>query len=746
MKLTIRAKLLIGFTLLLLLSSLGLAFSFTATGDYISSLTKDNQAQEAKKGSVQIQNFFTNINDITFGLARTYKDTFLNASQSAAFTDFSAINRYSIQNNEQINKITYLLPSGRQLYRFDIHGQVPQDSLNYEVYSDAFTNAAHGKTSISKVYFIDQSLGPHLDVFSPIYDNNHTVRSIVKMQIKLESLRKKLETIKYGERGFLYVVDEEGRLITHPSQQYVIQRPNLTSRKIVAMTAQNKKITKNDETYVNEKNIPVIAKAEKIPGINWIAIIEEPQVDANSYLIFLRNLFISTFIGASLLLLLVSLYLSENFTRPIRRLQKDAEKIEKKQMDTMEIIKTGDEIEALSRSFSSMVNQLLLRESSIKNENQKMMTLQQSLSDAVIGLDSEYQIIAFNRATEKITGFKAEEVKGKHINEVLLLYSDHERIIFDTYSDQNPSMKEKLREKGLRMTNTRGEKLTISITTSPILFDDKKTGYIIAFHDMTKEHELEEMKLDFVSMAAHELRTPLTAIRGYASILQQQKQDLLDVVGKEMLRKLIITGENLSNLIDNLLSVSRIERNMFSLDKKPVKVDMLITNVVDTLKNQTTMKKQQLNIKVPGDLPEIMADPFRITQVILNLAANASNYTFENGSITIEAQKKDGFIQVSVTDSGQGIPKEALSKLFTKFFRVSGTLEQGSKGTGLGLYISKSIIEMHNGKIWVESEVGKGSIFTFELPTATDEDIKQYNERNTALKLSQANTPTIHHS
>ena len=263
---------------------------------------------------------------------------------------------------------------------------------------------------------------------------------------------------------------------------------------------------------------------------------------------------------------------------------------------------------------------------------------------------------------------------------------------------------------------------------------------------MPKVHELEEMKLDFVSMAAHELRTTLTAIRGYASILQQQKQDLLDVVGKEMLRKLIITGENLSNLIDNLLSVSRIERNMFSLDKKPVKVDMLITNVVDTLKNQTTMKKQQLNIKVPGDLPEIMADPFRITQVILNLAANASNYTFENGSITIEAQKKDGFIQVSVTDSGQGIPKEALSKLFTKFFRVSGTLEQGSKGTGLGLYISKSIIEMHNGKIWVESEVGKGSIFTFELPTATDEDIKQYNERNTALKLSQANTPTIHHS
>ena len=125
------------------------------------------------------------------------------------------------------------------------------------------------------------------------------------------------------------------------------------------------------------------------------------------------------------------------------------------------------------------------------------------------------------------------------------------------------------------------------------------------------------------------------------------------------------------------------------------------------------------------DLPEIMADPFRITQVILNLVANASNYTKEGGHISIKALKKDTFIEISVSDSGQGIPKEAIPKLFTKFFRVSGVLEQGSKGTGLGLYICKSIIDMHNGKIWVTSDVNKGSTFSFVLPIATQKEIHE---------------------
>jgi len=728
MKLSIRAKLLIGFTILLLLSSLIQAFAFNLSRGYISSLIDNNQTLQAKKGALEIQDFFTGINEVSSGLARQYKEEVLNAGTSGSVGNFVAINNYSIANNEQINKITYLAKSGRELYKFDQHGELASDKLSYEVPTDAFTNATEGKTAISKVYFLDGELGPHIDIFSPAYDKNHNVSGVIKMQIKLESLRKSLENVKYGEKGYMYVVDNEGRLITHPSQEFVNERPNLMSRNIIGLTLQNKDVATKDEIYTNENKVPVFAKAEKIPGINWVAVVEQPLSDADGYLIFIRNIYITTLFGATILLLIIALFLSENFTRPIRKLQKEAESIGKGDFHNVEIIKTGDEIESLSLSVSSMVNQLLARENSIKKENQEMTTLLQSLYDAVIGLDSENHIIAFNKAAEKLTGYTAQQVSNKHIDEVLELHYDDEKILFETYNNQSSMLISKLREKGLNMTNQRGEHLTISVTTSPILFEDKKTGSIIAFHDMTKEHQLEEMKIDFVSMAAHELRTPLTAIRGYAQLLEMQKASLMDESGKELIQRLVISSESLSNLIDNLLSVARIERNKFDVEKKPIKLEGLINNVVETVKHQALTKKQELELNIGKDLPTVMADPFRITQVILNLVANASTYTNEGGKISIAAFRKDNTLQVSITDTGQGIPSEAIPKLFKKFFRVSGVLEQGSKGTGLGLYISKSIIEMHNGKIWVESELGKGSQFSFSLPIATDDDIKNYQE------------------
>jgi len=146
---------------------------------------------------------------------------------------------------------------------------------------------------------------------------------------------------------------------------------------------------------------------------------------------------------------------------------------------------------------------------------------------------------------------------------------------------------------------------------------------------------------------------------------------------------------------------------------------------------------------LPHELPVVLADAFRVGQVLLNLIANALNYTKEGASITVTAEKKDNLLQVSVADTGQGIPKEAISKLFVKFFRVSGSLKQGSKGTGLGLFISKSIIEMHHGKIWVESELGKGTTFTFVLPIAKPEDITNFQQNANQTDLTVKSQPGI---
>ncbi len=439
------------------------------------------------------------------------------------------------------------------------------------------------------------------------------------------------------------------------------------------------------------------------------------------------------------LLLLTAYLVSGNLTRAIRLLHQSVNDVSQGQLHPTVVLKTGDEIEELSTAFSSLVEQLLQRENNLKKEKQENEIILQSLTDGVVVLDQDSKVIMFNKAAEKETGLTFDLVKGKPVDEVLHFYENMEVVPFATYNDQSENMVRKLREKGITLSNSAGEKRIVSLTIAPVVFQDQRTGFIIAFHDVSKETELEEMKLDFVSMAAHELRTPLTAIRGYADLIEMQNAEDLDDTGRELINRLQISSANLGNLIDNLLSVSRIERNMFSVDAKPVDLTKTIAGVVDNLRQTAETKHQTITFNRPHELPVVLADAFRIGQVLANLIANAINYTQEGGSITVAIDKKDGFLEISVSDNGPGIPPEPLRKLFTKFFRVSGALEQGSKGTGLGLFISKSIITMHKGKIWVDSEVGKGSRFAFTLPLAGTQDIATYQKESTKSDLTVKN-------
>jgi len=441
----------------------------------------------------------------------------------------------------------------------------------------------------------------------------------------------------------------------------------------------------------------------------------------------------------TVVLIVFTFLISGGLTKSIRQLHQSVTEVSKGQIHPTVIVKSGDEIQALSESFASLVAQLLERESTLKKEKQETEIILQSLSDGVVVLDQETKVIVFNKAAERLTGFGYDQVKGKPVDEILHFYENNETVPFKTYNDQSEMMVRKLREKGITIANSNGEKAIISLTIAPVVFEDQRSGFIIAFHDVSKENELEEMKLDFVSMAAHELRTPLTAIRGYADLIQMQNAEDLDETGKELINRLQISSANLGNLIDNLLSVSRIERNMFSVDAKPVDLTKTVMGVIDNLRQTAETKQQRIDFNKPHELPVVLADSFRISQVLANLVANAINYTQEGGTITVNIEKKEGFLELSVSDNGPGIPAEALKKLFTKFFRVSGALEQGSKGTGLGLFISKSIINMHNGKIWVESEVGKGSKFIFTLPLAGTQDIADYQQAAAKSDLTEKN-------
>ncbi|OGY22231.1 MAG: hypothetical protein A2113_03060 [Candidatus Woykebacteria bacterium GWA1_44_8] len=355
----------------------------------------------------------------------------------------------------------------------------------------------------------------------------------------------------------------------------------------------------------------------------------------------------------------------------------------------------------------------------ITAERNKLTTVMQSIVDGVLALDLDGNVIFVNPAALSMLGLGSEDILSKSLGSVLTMLDGDQKL---TSKDLIPSerlVKDVIvtQKRGLKITTSFGKQLFVNLTSSSIKEGGEVgLGAIITINDVSKEKELEEMKLDFVSMAAHELRTPLTAIRGYLSVLQEEVGESLSKEQKSFLDKAFISSSQLAALVENLLSVSRIERGAMRLEVEPTDWGQVLGEAVANFLPLAGEKGVHLSLRKPEELPKVLVDKFRISEVISNLLANAIAYTRPGGSVELSAQADDLEVTTQIKDTGQGIPESARSRLFTKFFRVSGVLEQGSKGTGLGLYISKAIIDMHKGKIWVESSLGVGSTFFFTVP------------------------------
>jgi signal transduction histidine kinase len=225
------------------------------------------------------------------------------------------------------------------------------------------------------------------------------------------------------------------------------------------------------------------------------------------------------------------------------------------------------------------------------------------------------------------------------------------------------------------------------------------------------------MKLDFVSMAAHELRTPVTVIRGYLDVFLDENKARLDNNQSNMISRVYESSRQLASLIDSLLNVSKIEKGTLHLNIENIDWRLYVQDVVKSFKYLTHEKGQKLELVISDSFHVMVeCDRLRVSEILGNLINNAITYTPPGGTIRIIVESQRDSVVTHIQDTGRGIPESALPRLFTKFFRVAHTLESSSEGNGLGLYLSKAIVEMHHGNIWVESQVGRGSTFSFSLP------------------------------
>ena len=349
-------------------------------------------------------------------------------------------------------------------------------------------------------------------------------------------------------------------------------------------------------------------------------------------------------------------------------------------------------------------------------EAAKNRAILEGVADGVIVADASGLIILFNAAAERILELPRQKALGRPTGEMLGLYGSQAQDWMETVDRWARQPGAYTNEEYLA-TRLEIEGRIVSVHLAPVLMGDEFFGTVSVFRDVTAEVEAKRAKTEFVSTVSHELRTPMTSIKGYVDLLLMGAVGGLTEDQQHFLTIIQNNTDRLTTLVNDLLDISRMESGRMTLLPQAVRVDVLANRVIVAMEGRAGESGLRLRSDVPPDLPQVMADPDRVIQILTNLVANAINYTMTGGEVVIAACARGDEVHISVSDTGIGIAAQDQEKVFERFFRSEGAVVQEAPGTGLGLCIVKSLVEMHGGRVWVESELGQGSTFTCTLPT-----------------------------
>lgn len=415
----------------------------------------------------------------------------------------------------------------------------------------------------------------------------------------------------------------------------------------------------------------------------------------------------------------ITLYLINRIINPIRILVKKIKKISEGDYSQRLSISGDYETVELANEFNSMAEKLnnykLMNIDKITKEKQKAEAIVESISDGVIVTDDENKIILLNKATERILNIREIDTLDKHFLEVINMkevFKIIERVQDKPDSDESKKFTEiSIREdKDIKYYR---------INVTPIKGESKKNiGVVTLLQDITKLKEIDNMKSDFISKVSHEFRTPLTSITMATGLMLDEIPGKINKKQKELLNAMSEDSKRLVNLVSELLDLSKIESGIVKMDIQLQDIYKIVKSSVKQFELQLKSMKINLKIEKRKNLPSVMADFNKIVWVMTNLIGNAIKYVPTDGSglIEIKFKKTPVKLSISVSDNGKGISESYQKIIFNKFVQVKDVRQRS--GVGLGLSISKEILNAHGGDIWVKSELNKGSTFYFTLKIA----------------------------
>ncbi len=368
---------------------------------------------------------------------------------------------------------------------------------------------------------------------------------------------------------------------------------------------------------------------------------------------------------------------------------------------------------ALIRALSYIQEQ----KDQLKIEKEKIDNILLSIGDGVIVVDKDYKIVLFNPKSEEVSGYSINEVIGIKYDDVLRFESE-DGSQKDTFIEDAVNSGSNTAMKGSTvLVRKSGEKLPVSDSAATIKNSEGQiVGCIVVFRDVSQERLIDKAKSEIISLASHQLRTPLTALNWHIQILLDDKYENYSEEQKNYLMEMLNITEGMVDMINSLLNVSRIYMGTFEIRPEPVKLKSVIDDVIAELNPTILEKGHNIVYEIEENLPEFSLDPKLIRIVFQNLLSNAVKYSNENGIIKIKVNYKDNNLNIEIEDNGMGIPVEDQDKIFQKLFRAYNATSSGTEGTGLGLYVVKSIIEASGGEITFISKPDKGTTFFIKIP------------------------------
>ena len=373
----------------------------------------------------------------------------------------------------------------------------------------------------------------------------------------------------------------------------------------------------------------------------------------------------------------------------------------------------------------------LLRDQRV--ETSRSRSILEAIADGVLVTDQHGEITLFNHSAERMLEMKRAEVIGRSVEHFLGLSGGIALAWMNTINSwmQDPGSFNPMNTFSEQVSLDNGNVLSVNL--APVMNNNEFYGTVSVFRDITHLIEVDRLKSEFVATVSHELRTPMTSIKGYVDIL------LMGVAGdlsEQQLRFLSVVQQNterLTILVNDLLDLSRIEAGQVSLTMGSIDLSELIDEVMEEIDRLTVAenKSMQFDLDLPPDLPRISGDAERIRQILINLLGNSCHYTPSNGKVSLSVRHVGDEIQIDIKDNGVGIPPKEQERIFDRFYRGENHMVIATAGTGLGLSIVAKLINMHHGRIWVQSSgiEGEGSTFSFTLPI--------FNASRQAIKVSE---------